>query len=220
MKNNRNHLALFALAAACALTAGQSSAFAADVVRSQPREPAPVAPAPAPVDTWSGPYGGAILGYGVGKTDTAPASIDTSGFLGGVFVGYNFQNGPVVYGIEADTGYNWMDGTSGGTKSQAGLDGSLRARIGFAATDSILLYGTAGGAASRLKITDAAGDDSATMYGWTAGVGADAMLTDTVFARAEYRYVDFGSKTFNTGSGPQSVDATQNRFMIGLGVKF
>ena len=58
------------------------------------------------------------------------------------------------------------------------------------------------------------------MFGWTAGVGADTMLTDTVFARAEYRYVDYGSKTFNTGSGPRSVDATENRFMIGLGMKF
>jgi len=117
-------------------------------------------------------------------------------------------------------GYNWMDGSSGGTTTKSGLDGSLRARLGYAVTDSVMIYGTAGGAASRLKVSDAAGSDSNTMYGWTAGVGADAMLTDQVFARAEYRYVDFGSKTFNTGSGAQSVDANQNRFMVGLGMKF
>lgn len=220
MSNKRIRIALLGMASAGALVSLQPAAFAADVVRSQPQEPAPVAPAPAPLNTWSGPYAGVVLGYGVGTTDTAPASIDTNGFLGGAFVGYNLQNGPIVYGGEADMGYNWMNGSSAGTSIDTGLDGSLRARLGYAVTDSVLLYGTAGGEASRIKVSDAAGDDSQTMFGWTAGVGADAMLTDQVFARAEYRYVGFGSKTFNTGSGAQSVDANQNRFMIGLGVKF
>jgi outer membrane immunogenic protein len=220
MKNIRIRIALLGMASAGALVALQPAANAADAVLSQPVEPAPMEPVPAPLNTWSGPYAGVVLGYGVGTTDTAPASIDTNGFLGGAFVGYNFQNGPFVYGGEVDMGYNWMDGSSGGTSAESGLDGSLRARLGYAVTDSFLLYGTAGGAASRMEVSDAAGNDTQTMFGWTAGVGADAMLTDQVFGRAEYRYADFGSKTFNTGSGPQSVDATENRFMLGLGVKF
>jgi outer membrane immunogenic protein len=220
MINNRIRIALLGMASAGALVALQPAAYAADVVRSQPEEPAPIAPAPAPLNTWSGPYAGVVLGYGVGTTDTAPASIDTNGVLGGAFVGYNLQSGPVIYGGEVDMGYNWMDGSSGGTTTKSGLDGSLRARLGYAVTDNVMIYGTAGGAATRMEVSDAAGSDSNTMYGWTAGVGADAMLTDQVFARAEYRYVDFGSKTFNTGSGAQSVDANQNRFMVGLGMKF
>ncbi len=35
------------------------------------------------------------------------------------------------------------------------------------------------------------------MIGWTAGVGTDIKLTDNVFGRVEYRYTDFGSKSFD-----------------------
>ena len=46
------------------------------------------------------------------------------------------------------------------------------------------------------------------MLGWTAGAGVDVKMTEQVFGRVEYRYTDFGSGDFNTGSGPQSVNST------------
>ena len=54
------------------------------------------------------------------------------------------------------------------------------------------------------------------MVGWTAGAGADIMVTDNVFGRVEYRYTDFGSDTFN-GSDVHDKD---NRILLGLGMKF
>ena len=41
------------------------------------------------------------------------------------------------------------------------------------------------------------------MLGWTAGAGVDVKVTEQVFGRVEYRYTDFGSDDFNTGSGPR-----------------
>jgi outer membrane immunogenic protein len=104
--------------------------------------------------------------------------------------------------------------------SKSSLDASLRARMGVAVTDDVLVYGTAGGAAQSLKITDVAGSDRNTLVGWTAGAGIDVKMTENVFGRIEYRYTDFGSRTFNTGSGDQSVSSHDNRVTFGIGMKF
>ena len=199
---------------------GGIMANAADIAGEEPPEPAAPPVQLEPVNTWSGPFVGATLGYGFGKTDAAVGEIDTDGMLGGGFVGYNFRYDNFVYGLEGDVGYNAMDGATAGTGSEAGVEGSLRARMGLAVTENILLYGTVGGAAGKLGISDAAGSDSNTMFGWTAGAGVDASLTENVFGRVEYRYTDYGSETFNTGSGAQNVDASSNRIQLGVGMKF
>lgn len=201
-----------------ALSAGSS--FAADATAEEPPIPDPVMAEPAPLNTWSGPYAGVVLGYNLGEATSPVGAVDTNGFNGGAFAGYNFQYDQLVLGGEADLGYNFADGAVPGLGVESGVDGSLRARMGFAPAENILLYGTAGGAFGQFEVTDAAGSDSQTLLGWTAGAGIDAMVTDQIFARGEYRYTDFGSETFNTGSGPQSVDATENRFQLGVGLKF
>ena len=199
---------------------GAAPAFAADVTSEEP--PAPGAPMEQPpLATWAGPYAGASLGYGFsGTTTPATGDVDTDGFMGGLFAGYNLQNGLFVYGIEGDVGYSGVEGSNGITETKSGVEGSLRGRMGFAVTDDVLLYGTAGGAAARLKVSDPAGDDSNALYGWTAGAGVDVKLTEQVFGRVEYRYTDFGSSDFNTGSGSQSVDSKGNRVTFGIGMKF
>jgi outer membrane immunogenic protein len=58
------------------------------------------------------------------------------------------------------------------------------------------------------------------MLGWTAGAGADIMVTEKIFGRVEYRYTDFGSDTFNTAGGPAEVNDKSNRVTFGLGMKF
>ncbi len=80
----------------------------------------------------------------------------------------------------------------------------------------MLLYATAGGAAKDLEVSSGGTSESNTMVGWTAGGGADVMVTDNVFGRVEYRYTDFGSDTFN-GS---KVSDKDNRVLLGLGMKF
>lgn len=209
-----------ALGAGLVALIGAVPAYAADVVYEEP--PAPAAPLETPpVNTWSGPYAGVSLGYGFsGRTRTPGVDINTSGFVGGAFAGYNFQNGMFVYGGEADLNWANLSGDNAGVDSKSSLDASLRARMGVAVTDDVLVYGTAGGAAQSLKITDVAGSDRNTLVGWTAGAGVDVKMTENVFGRIEYRYTDFGSRTFNTGSGDQSVSSHDNRVTFGIGMKF
>jgi outer membrane immunogenic protein len=213
----------FARPAAAALGilafAASVPAFAADVVMEEPPAPAPIAE--LPVASWAGPYAGVNLGYGFsGRVKEPGNSISTDGFLGGAFVGYNYQMDNLVLGAEGDIGYNGIKGDNAGTKAKAGLEGSLRARLGYAISPDILLYGTAGGAAQSLKVTEGGLSDRNTMLGWTAGAGSDIKFTDNVFGRVEYRYTDYGKESFTTGGGTRDVDSRDHRINFGVGMKF
>lgn len=213
----------FARPAAAALGilafAASVPAFAADVVMEEPPAPAPIAE--LPVASWAGPYAGVNLGYGFsGRVKEPGNSISTDGFLGGAFVGYNHQMDNFVIGAEGDIGYNGIKGDNAGTKAKAGLEGSLRARLGYAISPDILLYGTAGGAAQSLKVTEGGLSDRNTMLGWTAGAGSDIKFTDNVFGRVEYRYTDYGKESFTTGTSTRDIDLRDHRINFGVGMKF
>jgi len=214
----KTNLKFAPLAAVFGLFALGGTAFAADVVSEEPPAPAPVAE--LPVASWAGPYAGINLGYGFGGHVKAPGvDAKTKGFIGGVFGGYNWQQENFVYGAEADLGYNGTKGSDNGLSAKSGIEGSLRARLGYAVTPEILLYGTGGLAAKNQKIDDSVTgvNDSKAMLGWTAGAGTDIKITDNVFGRVEYRYTDYGSKTFgDTGK----VKSSDNRVTFGVGMKF
>ena len=207
------------IAVALGLFALSGTAFAADVVSEEPPAPAPIAE--LPVASWAGPYAGISAGYGFSghaKVHDGGPDIKTKGFVGGVFGGYQWQQENFVYGAEADLGYNGTKGDSGGVNSKGGFEGSLRARLGYAVTPEILLYGTGGGALKNQKVSVPGDSDSSTMLGWTAGVGTDIKITDNVFGRVEYRYTDFGSKSFD--SVGTKVKESDNRVTFGVGMKF
>lgn len=219
MKANRN-MVLGATVGALVAT-GMTSAYAADVVEQPPQPPA--APMEVvPVATWAGPYAGVSLGYGFeGETSVEGGpDISTDGIVGGAFAGWNGQSDAFVYGIEGDIGYNGMEGDADGFSTDGGVDGSLRARAGFAPNEDVLVYGTAGGAAGHQELTVGGDSDSNTMLGWTAGAGVDVRLTEQSFARVEYRYTDLGSETFTVGGDDYEVDSTSNKIMVGFGMQF
>ncbi len=83
-----------------------------------------------PVQTWTGAYIGGTAGYGWGDSNSTIAPIDTflvpffqsvgtiptslkprlKGFVGGGEVGYNWQSGHWVTGLEADFSYSGLRG--------------------------------------------------------------------------------------------------------------
>ncbi|TWG93768.1 outer membrane immunogenic protein [Mesorhizobium sp. J18] len=218
MKANKNLMRSAAIALGLVAVAG-APALAADIITEAPPAP-PAAPMEVPpVATWAGPYAGVALGWGFsGQSEVEGGpEVESDGFVGNVFAGWNWQSGSFVYGVEGDIGYNGMDGSENGYETERGVDGSLRARLGFAATDNLLIYGTAGGAAERLEVSEAGiGSETQTMLGWTAGAGMDAKLTENVFGRLEYRYTDYGSEDFNG----LEVDDSNHKVMVGVGMKF
>ena len=220
MKANLKYARPLIAAAGLFALAGVLPANAADVVMEEP--PAPAAPMEVPpLNTWSGPYAGVTLGYGFSGEVSEPGNdIETDGFVGGGFVGYNYQFDNVVAGVEADIGYGGFEGDNAGTTVDGGVNGSLRARLGYAVSPDILPYVTAGGAAQSLELTEGGVSDRNTLLGWTAGVGTDVKITDQVFGRVEYRYSDYGNEEFTTAGGTRDVDASDHRIQFGIGMKF
>lgn len=212
-----------ALAAASLLALASAPAFAADAIETVPEPAAPMEEAPV-ISTWGGGYAGVYGNYSFsGRADDEAFNnkIDTDGFGGGAFAGYNheFGNG-LVGGVEGDVGYHDIHGANAGTAVDGGVGGSLRARLGYAITPEIMPYATAGGAAQSVKVTEAGVSDRNTHLGWTAGAGVDFKVTENVFARGEYRYTDLGNKNYTTGSASGDVDLNDNRVTFGIGMKF
>lgn len=175
---------------------------------------------------------------------TPADSFDMDGFIGGVHGGYNWQMDQFVFGIEGDIDYTNIKGSEGyaGFVPNFGYDevegslelesnwqASLRLRAGYA-VDNFLMYATGGVAFADGKMTSSgydydagvnySSDDSNTHTGWTIGIGAEYAFTPNWIARAELRYTDFGSKTYELLEGPVDSSWDQTAVTVGLSYKF
>ncbi|TCV72717.1 outer membrane immunogenic protein [Neorhizobium sp. R1-B] len=194
-----------------------SAANAADAVDQIPQAPAAVEE-PAPVANWAGFYLGGYGSYDWGRFGGAG---DRDGaFGGGAYTGYNWQSGQIVYGVEADVGYNGEKNTTiEGYEGKAGWNGSVRARVGYD-LNPFLIYGTGGVALQDNELSDATSSENKTAVGYTVGAGAEAMVTNNITARVEYRYTDFGSDRYSLDSGSVSKGYDDHSVKVGIGVKF
>ena len=158
MKNiSQNLLARPRQRSACWPWLARIPAYAADAVDGRAagagspdgRAPAQHAgPAPMPVSR------SATASRATPTSTTFGNEIDTDGFVGGGFAGYNYQVGNIVAGVEADVGYSWRRRLERRHhSSKSGLEGSLRARLGYVVSPTVLLYATAGGAAKDLEVS-------------------------------------------------------------------
>jgi outer membrane immunogenic protein len=219
------------------LAATVSVAGAADIYRRPPAPPPPPPPAPvyAPVPyyNWTGFYVGLNGGGAWGSSSSfdfpggPSVPVDVSGWLAGGTLGFNYQVGPVVLGIEGDIDASGIRGSSacpGGFACQIRNDwlGTARGRIGYA-FNQFLPYLTGGLAVGNLNATiPGLGSSSNTNTGWTIGAGVEVALTRNWSLKAEYLYVDLGSFDC-TGCGaaaPPGVGLTTNVVRGGVNSRF
>jgi outer membrane immunogenic protein len=212
---------------------------------------------------WTGFYIGGNAGYAWGSSDVTtstifdPAgyfaatsvpgvnaagigSIDPRGFTGGGQIGYNWQTGTLVFGLEADFEFFRQDDTRSITSPYPAPFGAsnftlhqnvktdwlftLRPRAGIAA-NNWLFYVTGGLAVTELKTSftfadtfgpsSASGAASDTKAGWTVGGGIEYGLTPNWTIRAEYLFVHFDDVTLtstNLRNNGAGVSFPQNVF--------
>jgi outer membrane immunogenic protein len=204
--------------ATLALAASVSSLAAADM---------PLRQAPPPFQSafsWNGLYLGANVGGGWSNTTNnfstaafpAFASVDNhlAGAIAGGQVGFNWQQGPYVFGLEADLQWSGMRGgldapcppglcagLAASFNQRMPWFGTIRGRIGYAQT-GWLLYATGGYAYARLETHAfaSAGGLSADIHnnenrsGWTVGGGIEVAFTQNWSGKVEYLYMNFGSR--------------------------
>ncbi len=191
---------LLAGAGILALAAATMSAQAADLPARMPvKAPAYV---PPQLYNWTGFYIGINGGGGWGRSDfSGPAfptgSFNTSGGLVGGTLGYNWQTGPVVFGLETDIDWSNIKGSApcGVTTCSTTNNflGTFRGRLGYAGWDRFLPYITGGLAYGDIHTNVAAfGSGSSTRAGWTLGGGLEFAIAGPWTAKVEYLYVDLG----------------------------
>jgi outer membrane immunogenic protein len=191
---------LLASAGILALAATTMSANAADLPARMPaKAPAYVAPQ---LYNWTGFYVGINGGGGWGRSDfSGPAfpsgSFNTSGGLVGGTLGYNWQAGQVVFGLETDLDWSNIKGSApcGITTCSTNNTflGTFRGRLGYAAWDRVLPYITGGLAYGNINTNVAAfGSGSSTRAGWTLGGGVEFAIAGPWTAKVEYLYADLG----------------------------
>ncbi len=186
--------------------------------------PAPQLPPLEAEPLWTGFYAGLNVGGAFGSSRNAftiagfglpsfATSLD--GVIGGGEVGYNWQTGPWVLGLEANFEGS---GLSGGRNApclpslcgafaasyaqRLSWFGTLRPRIGYA-LGNWLFYATGGGALGQVETNAAASVGSfvaadrrgGTRDGWTLGGGVEVALAPGWSAKIEYLYLDLGSGT-------------------------
>jgi outer membrane immunogenic protein len=180
----------------------------------------------APLFSWTGLYLGVHAGYGWGDI----GSLSPDGGFGGGQIGYNFQTGNVVFGIEFDGA--WADISESATGTVFGIpatasysvDGllSLRGRIGFTpGTGNVLLYATggAGWGHGDLSGTSLGVTVSGTNWhsGWTAGAGVEWAFAPKWSAKLEYLHYGLGGATY---FGIPSTDLDVDTVKVGLNYHF
>lgn len=191
----------FAFAAVALMAAGVTTAQAADLSYGS-RAPYTVNQ-PLNGYSWAGPYLGGTLGYEWGNVSNTGAK--PSGIAGGVTGGYNWQSGPIVFGIETDLQGTGADDRFANYKFSNPWFGTVRGRIGYA-FNNVLLYGTAGLAYGSLQIEQGGLQQSQTSVGWTAGVGAEVGIYQNWTAKIEYLYVDLSSNNYVLTNGTNGLD--------------
>lgn len=192
---------------ALALVSAMGAANAADIARRQVM-PTKAPEYVAPLYNWTGAYVGINGGGGWGRSDTsAPLSsggFNTSGGLVGGTVGYNWQNGPAVFGLEGDVDWSNIRGSA----ACAGLTcetknswlATARGRVGYA-FDRFLPYVTGGLAVGDVKSNVAGfGSSTNTKAGYAIGGGIEAALAGPWAAKVEYLYADLGRSSSVLGS--------------------
>lgn len=211
-------LTMILLASATSLMALQA-AQAADAVDQIPEAPAATETYAAPAGNWSGAYVGGAVTYDFGRF-TGSDDRDAKALGGSVYGGYNMQNGQIVYGGEADIGYAGEDGNAGaGYKGTQGVNGSIRGRVGYD-MNPFLVYGTAGLAVTNNELKSATDSDERLAAGYTVGAGVEAMVTDNITARVEYRYSDYQKRDFDLDGATVTKGFDDHSVKVGMGVKF
>jgi outer membrane autotransporter protein len=231
------------------LNGGVRYQFVPDPVRPGPMTVrALAAKAPAAPYNWTGFYVGADAGAAWGFAswnmpgDGAGVTPHVAGFLAGGDIGYSYQAGRWVFGIEAAAGWTNARGqrpclTGFFYNCEATLNAMSTAtgRIGYA-FDRFLPYVKAGAViapaearilcntGSQPTVVPLAGcprqGDSKLLAGWTAGLGYEFGLTRNISAKAEVMYFDLGSEAHSIGGVPSELQRTGFTSTLGLQYRF
>lgn len=216
-------------AVALAVATTMTAANAADLGRRHMPAKAPAYY--EPYYNWTGLYVGINGGGAFGNSDLSnvlgSTSYDVNGGMAGGTIGYNWQVGRLVYGLEADGDWSGLKGSTTNAlcvscETSNPWLATARGRIGYA-FNRVLPYVTAGGAFGDVKIARPGfAGDTDTRAGWTGGGGVEFAINGPWTAKVEYLYADLGSANCSAANCgvSTSADLTANIVRGGINYRF
>lgn len=164
---------------------------------------------------WSGFYAGGMVSFDTGGLQTytgggtpGPA-YEFDGSLYGVFGGYNFQSGSMIYG--AELGYGTGDiGIASFPERSIEYIWDAKARVGYAFGQA-MAYGVAGWSTGHQA---SGGSDTLDFTGLNYGAGLEYKLGDRYFVGAEYLVREM-SGTYNTITNTGDIDLQSVKIRVG-----
>jgi outer membrane immunogenic protein len=187
--------------------------------------------------SWTGFYAGINGGYAWGQSSWSDPAVgansgnfNTTGGLVGGQLGFNWQTGALVLGIETDADWMSVKGSTAGLGGVCAADGggqcqtqqswvgTTRARVGYA-FDRWLPYVTGGVAYGNIQAVQPTGTTTNTNVGWTAGGGLEYGIDRKWSAKLEYLHVDLGTATFMgaaSGTSTLAVPVTNDLVRVGI----
>jgi outer membrane immunogenic protein len=182
--------------------------------------------------TWAGLYVGGSGGYGWGNAGkftvysgggtTLSNDFVPQGAMSGGQFGYNWQEGRIVLGIEADFQGSDIGGhvTVGGIPARTAFEWFItaRARAGFTPASDTLIYIT-GGIANGM---DPSSHDHDVKGGYVLGGGVEYALSPKLSAKVEYQFVNFGKEIIFAGTSPYTavLDAAHSYNTARAGINY
>jgi outer membrane immunogenic protein len=205
-------------------------------------------------ERWSGVYFGGHLGYGQSRVHAdfavpaSPVFSTDDTMRGGLFggqIGYNFQRGALVLGVEADAAASRQktDNThvcvapacgagdlAFANEQQVTWLGTLRGRAGFA-FDRWMIYGTGGVGAGGFKskhsvsttLTSVTTVETNNQLAWVAGAGVELALNSNWSVKLEYLYLvlpDLKSSYTLAGVGVINETDSMSQQMVRAGLNY
>lgn len=183
--------------------------------------------------TFTGPRLEVFGGYDNVQAGDDGSDDAAEGVSYGAALGYDFQMGTAVVGIEgeyagstADITGSDIDIAGDSFRLEAGRDLYVGGRIGFTVAPTTLLYVKGGYTNFRVQSrydngTGTIFDQGVTLDGWRVGAGIEqkfSLLGPSGFIKAEYRYSNYSNIDLDDVNA--EIDADRHQVVAGIGIRF
>lgn len=179
-----------------------------------------------------------VVGYDSISDGSDQDSASSNGILYGGQLGYDFQAGRAIVGVEGevtgsttDTRADSMLAAGDRFQLDAGRDLYAGARVGVAVSPQAMIYAKGGYTNAKLDViasdgtTDVEGDFK--LDGYRVGAGIEHAIGNSFlsngFVKLEYRYSNYGDAKFDFDGGATDdfdIDTDRHQIVAGIGIRF
>jgi len=176
--------------------------------------------------SFQGPFIGGQFGWQqdrqsltTGTVPPATARASSDGFAYGGQIGYDFQIGKAVLGLETSITGRTGQTRFAGFDVEQGRTINVTGRAGWLITPEGLAYVRGGWSNARYSITNPTGP-SENRDGYLLGVGYEHKLASNISARLEYNYADYGNDILPGIGGGSTLNYHRHAVMTGINFRF